>query len=191
MYYWFAMIQLSVTVGTLVVSQSVMEESKSFADGDNDMQSKERCHRATLFAMHLLPQVASRTILEAHQSPSRRAEFALEQMDDVWVAGTIHQWPIGKSSRFTWQTHLVPMLDGLDNAKLTWGAFALHDFDFAFSGIDAPHNIECVSQLSSSGFGTERQVVDEVAGRHVGVDVVVVGLMVVGRKMIRRLEAIR
>ena len=161
-----------------------MEECESFADGDGDMQSKERCHRATLSAMHLFPQVASRTVFEAHQSPSRWVEFALDQMDDVWVAGTIHQWPVGKSSCFTWQTHPVPVLDRLDDAKLTGAAFALHELDFTFSGIEALHNIECISQLNSCGFGTERQVVDEVAGRHVVVDFGG-GRMIVGRMLMR------
>jgi hypothetical protein len=170
-------------MGAFVVDQSVMEECKSFADGDSDMQSKERCHRATLWAMHLLPQVASRTVFEAHQSPSKRAELALEQMDEVCVASTVHQWPVGKSSRFTWQTRLVLVLDGLDDSKLPWAAFALHEFDFTFSRIEALHNLECVLQLNTPAGGAERQFVDEVAGRHVGV-VLVFDLMIVSGKMI-------
>jgi hypothetical protein len=67
-----------------------MEERKSFGNGDSDMQSKERLDRATVSTMHLLPQVASRTVFEAHQSISSWVEFALEQMDDVCVANTLH-----------------------------------------------------------------------------------------------------
>jgi hypothetical protein len=66
-----------------------MEERKSFGNGDGDMQSKERLDRAAVSTMHLLPQVASGTVFEAHQSISSWVEFALEQMDDVCVANTL------------------------------------------------------------------------------------------------------
>ena len=62
-----------------------------------------------------------------------RAEFALEQMDEVCVAGAVHQWSVGKSSGFAWQLRFVLMPDGFDDAKLPWVAFALHEFDYTFS----------------------------------------------------------
>jgi hypothetical protein len=87
---------------------------------------------------------------------------------------------------FTWQTQLVPVLDGLDDAKLTWVSFALHEFDFAFPGIKRLHNSKRISQLRTALDGTERQLIDVVAARHVDVDFFN-GKTIVGRVLIRRL----
>ena len=148
------------------------------------MQSKQRRNRAALLTMNLLPQVASRTVFEAHQSKSFWAEFALEKLDDVSVANTIDQWPVSKSSCFTWQTRFVVVLDGLDDAKLPWGASTLHEFDLAMISIELLSHFESVLQLHAFLGGTERQRIDVVVSRHVGCDV---GLMIVRRKLIRRL----
>lgn len=85
-----------------------------------------------------------------------------------------------------WQTPFVPVLDSLDDSKLSWVAFALHEFNFTFSGFERLDNFERVSQLHTPLFKTERQLVDVVAARHVGV-----GFggrsTIVGLKLIRRL----
>jgi hypothetical protein len=80
------------------------------------------------------------------------------------------------------------VLNGLDDAKLSRVASTLHEFNLTFSGFKRLDNFECISQLHISLFGTERQLVDVVAARHVGFGFDV-GLMIVGLKLIRRLLA--
>jgi hypothetical protein len=44
-----------------------------------------------------------------------------------------------------WQAPFVPVLDGLDDAKLSWVAFTLHEFNLAFSGFKRLDDFERIS----------------------------------------------